>query len=43
MVTTVDNVEYLLKFERPNEPTMDSPQYDRKMLQYNIDKVKWER
>jgi hypothetical protein len=43
MITTVSEIDYSLWFEKPTKPTVGSPQYDHKMLQYNIDKVKCKR
>jgi hypothetical protein len=36
-------IDYSLWFEKPTKATISSPQYSHKMLQYNIDKVKWKR
>jgi hypothetical protein len=43
MITTVGEIDLALRFDRPTEPTVGTPNYDHKMLQYSIDKVKWER
>ena len=31
------------KTEKPTEPEENVPLYEHKLLQYNIDKVKWEK
>jgi hypothetical protein len=43
MMTTVGEIVYSLWFVKPTKPIVGSLQYDHKMLQYNIDKVKWKR
>jgi hypothetical protein len=43
MITTVGEIDLALRFDRPTEPTVGTPNYDHKMLQYSIDKLKWER
>jgi hypothetical protein len=43
IITTVGEIDYSLWFDRPTEPTVDTPNYDHKWMQYNIEKVKWER
>jgi hypothetical protein len=43
MMTTVDERDYSLWFEKLVEPIEASPLYDHKMLHYSIDKVKWKR
>jgi hypothetical protein len=43
MITTVGEIDYALRFDKPVEPTVGTPNYDHRWMQYNIDKVKWER
>jgi hypothetical protein len=43
MITIVCEIDYSLWFEKSIEPTVGLPQYDLKVLQYKIDKVKWKR
>jgi hypothetical protein len=40
MITIVCEIDYSLWFEKSIEPTVGLPQYDLKVLQYKIDKVK---
>jgi hypothetical protein len=43
MITTVGEIDYALRFDKPVEPTVGTPNYDHMWIQYSIDKVKWER
>jgi hypothetical protein len=43
MMTTMGEIVYSLRFQKPTEPIVGSHQYDHKMFQYSIDKVKWKR
>jgi hypothetical protein len=43
MMTTMGEIVYSLRFQKPTEPIVGSHQYDHKMFQYRIDKVKWKR
>jgi hypothetical protein len=43
MITIVDEIDYSLWFERPTEPTVGTPNYDHKWMQYSIKKFKLER
>jgi hypothetical protein len=40
VMTIVSEIDYSLRFDKTTEPIVGSPQYDHKMLQYSIDKVK---
>jgi hypothetical protein len=42
MITTVGEIDYALRFDKPVEPTVGTPNYDHRWMQYSIDKVKWE-
>jgi hypothetical protein len=39
MITTVDEIDSSLWFEKPTKPTVGSPKDDLKMAQYSIYKV----
>jgi hypothetical protein len=43
MMTTVGELDFSLRFEKHVEPTVGSPLYDHKMLQYSINKAEWKR
>jgi hypothetical protein len=43
MITTVGEIYYALRFDKPVEPTGGTPNYNHMRMQYSIDKVKWER
>jgi hypothetical protein len=43
MITTVGEIDYALRFDKPVEPTVGTPNYDHRWMQYNIDKIKCER
>jgi hypothetical protein len=41
MMTTVGEITYSLRFDKPIEPTVGSSLYDHKMMLHSIDNVKW--
>ena len=43
MVLALSELDFALQNEKPTEPAEDVPQYEHKLLQYSIDKVKWEK
>jgi len=43
MITTVDEIDSSLWFEKSTKPTVGSPKDDLKMAQYSIHKVNWKR
>jgi hypothetical protein len=43
MITTVGEIDDALRFDKPIEPTVGTPNYDHMWMQCSIDKVKWER
>jgi hypothetical protein len=38
MITTVGEIDYALWFDRPTEPTVGTPSYDHRWMQYNIER-----
>jgi hypothetical protein len=43
MITIVGEIDYSMWFDKPTKLIVGSTQYDHKVVQYNIDKVKWKR
>ena len=43
MVLALSELDYALQNWETTEPEENVPQYEHKLLQYNIDKVKWEK
>jgi hypothetical protein len=42
MITIMGEIYYSLRFDRPTESTVGTPNYDHKWMQYNIKTFKWE-
>jgi hypothetical protein len=43
MITTVSEIDFTPRFDIPTEPTVGTPNYEHKLMQYIIVKVKWDR